>query len=536
MKRRLAMLLAVTALLLGGCASLPEPDELHELEEEREIRQPILPEESEAPTAEPEYPEAFSLPYQSNQTLDPVTCGEGFQETAASLLYEPLFTLNASFQPEGVLCESMEWDEAGLVCTLTLREGATFSDGSALTARDAAETLQRARESERYAYRLRNVAAVAANRAGKVVITLTAPNRGLAALLDIPIVKWTTAGEPVPTGTGPYRLVSESGGAFLQAREDWWQQKRLPAETIPLVPAKDQETALYLFSARRVELLPVDPTDDPSLTSGKARSTGQPTSVMQFIGFNTAEGRIFSDPRLRSIFSQGINRETLVHAKLVDLALAAQFPVSPLSPLYPGGLEKTYSEASVEGELKKAGQDTGETRALTLLVSEGNAFRNACARFIAEELSLLDWDIQVAELPWEEYLAALEAGEFDLYLGEVRLTADWDLTDLVGTEGALNYGGYTNEATDQLLLEFAGAEDRTAAAQRLMSNLQTNMPIVPVCFKNYAVLTHPGVVEGLSPAPGNIFRGMENWTIHLKELPAEEPEAATPEDAISEAA
>lgn len=536
MKRCLTLLLAAM-LLLGGCASLPEPDELHELEEEREIRQPILPEENEAPAAaEPEYPEAFSLPYQSNRTLDPVTCGEGIQETVASLLYEPLFTLNASFQPEGVLCESLEWDETGLVCTLKLREGVTFSDGSALMARDVAETLQRARESERYAYRLRNVAAVAANRAGKVVVTLTAPNRGLAALLDIPIVKWSTAGELVPTGTGPYRLVSESGGVFLQTREDWWQQKRLPAETIPLVPAKDQETALYLFSARRVELLPVDPTDDPSLTSGKAQSTGQPTSVMQFIGFNTAEGRLFADPRLRSIFSQGIDRETLVHAKLVDLALAAQFPVSPLSPLYPGSLEKAYSEESVEEELKKAGQDTGETRELTLLVSAGNAFRSASARFIAAELSLLDWEVQVVELPWEEYLAALEAGEFDLYLGEVRLTADWDLTGLVGTEGTLNYGGYTNEVTDQLLLEFAGAEDRVSSARRLMSNLQANAPIAPVCFKNYAVLTHTGVVEGLSPAPGNIFRGMENWAIHLKELPAAEPEAETPEDAKSEAA
>lgn len=534
MKRCLTLLLAA-ALLLGGCASLPEPDELHELEEEREIRQPILPEENEAPeAAEPEYPEAFSLPYQSNRTLDPITCGEGIQETVASLLYEPLFTLNASFLPEGVLCESLEWDEAGLVCTLTLREGVTFSDGSPLTARDAAETLQRARESERYAYRLRNVTAVAANRAGKVVITLAAPNRGLAALLNIPVVKWSTAGEQVPTGTGPYRLVSEGGSTFLQAREDWWQQKSLPAETIPLVPAKDQETALYLFSARRVELLPVDPTEDPSLTTGKAQSTGQPTSVMQFIGFNTAEGRLFADPKLRSIFSRGIDRETLVHAKLVDLALAAQFPISPLSPLYPHDLETAWSEETVGQELEEAGQNTGEMRTLTLLACSGNAFRSASARFIAENLSLLDWEIQVTELPWEAYLAALEAGEFDLYFGEVRLTADWDLTDLVGTEGALNYGGYANEATDQLLLEFAGAEDRASSARRLLSDLQANAPIAPVCFKNYAVLTHPGIVEGLSPAPGNIFRGMENWTVHLQEAPPEEPES--PEEERSEAA
>ena len=54
---------------------------------------------------------------------------------------------------------------------------------------------------------------------------------------------------------------------------------------------------------------------------------------------------------------------------------------------------------------------------------------------------MLDWTVTVEELPWEEYLAALESGEFDLYFGEVRLTANWDLSDLVGTGGAMNYGG-----------------------------------------------------------------------------------------------
>ena len=41
MKRRLALLLAAALLLLSGCAALPEPDDLHELEDERENYQPI---------------------------------------------------------------------------------------------------------------------------------------------------------------------------------------------------------------------------------------------------------------------------------------------------------------------------------------------------------------------------------------------------------------------------------------------------------------------------------------------------------------
>ena len=205
----------------------------------------------------------------------------------ASLLCEPLFRLDESFQPVPLLCESWQWDDAGLVCTMTLREDVLFSDGSPLTARDASETLQRAMTSERYAYRLRNVADVAVSRGGELVVTLTAPNRGLPALLDIPIVKRTTAAQRVPVGTGPYQLLEENGQAYLQARPDWWQGKTLPVDVIPLVHAKDRDTARYLFTARRVELLAADPTDDPSLVSGQAQSVSQPTAIMQFIGFNT---------------------------------------------------------------------------------------------------------------------------------------------------------------------------------------------------------------------------------------------------------
>lgn len=512
--RRLALLLAAV-LLLSGCAALAEPEE--DPDGEWENYQQFLPEEprEEPAEEEPDYPAFFSLPYHRDSTLDPVACGEGIQETVTALLYEPLFRLDGRFQPEPLLCESWEWDETGLVCTLTLRQDVTFSDGSALTAWDAADTLLRAMESERYGYRLRNVASVTANRRGQLVITLAAPDRGLPALLDIPIVKRNTAGQRVPVGTGPYVLVHDGGGDCLQVREDWWQRKSLPAESIPLVHAKDRDTALYLFTTRQVELLTVDPTDDPSLVNGQTQAFSQPTAIMQFIGFNTAEGRLFSNASLRTLFSKGIDRKTLADVQMAKLALAAQFPISPLSPLYPADLETAYSEEDTLSALRAAGQDTGEKKELVLLVCGEGGFRASSARFIAEKLSVLDWEIAVVDLPWEEYLAALEAGEFDLYFGEVRLTANWDLSDLAGTEGLLNYGAYSNGTTDAVLQSFAAAEDRTEAARLLCSHFQSVAPIAPVCFKNYSVLTHPGVVEGMSPAPSDTFHGLEGWTVHL---------------------
>lgn len=511
--RRLAALL-LASCLLAGCAAW-EAEDL-EVEQGWESYQQLPAEEPEEPTeVEPEYPAAFSLAYQKGQTLDPISCGEGVQEAIASLLYEPLFRLDSQFQAVPLLCESYEWNEAGTVCTLTLRRDALFSDGTQLTARDVVETLQRAMASERYAYRLRNVAGAAANRAGQVVITLAAPDRGLPELLDIPIVKRGTGTSSVPTGTGPYLLVTGGGGAYLTANEDWWQRKSFPVDTIPLVHAKDRDSAMYLFSSHQVELLTVDPTDDLAFVTGQAQTAEQSTTIMQFIGFNTAGDRLFTDPALRRAFSRGIQREVLVNAQLADLALAAHFPVSPLSPLYPKDLEASSSAGETAAALREAGQDTGDPKELKLLVSSDDSFRANSARFIASSLSMLDWTVTVEELPWEEYLAALESGEFDLYFGEVRLTANWDLSDLVGTGGAMNYGGYTDGTTDALLAAFAAAGDRTAAARQLMFQLQHSAPIAPICFKSYTVLTHHGVVEGVSPTPSFTFTGFDAWRIHL---------------------
>ena len=137
--RRLVSALLLLTLALAGCAaqSEPEPDEAWEPYEQE---QPPEPEEP----AEPDYPEAFSLAYYKDLTLDPITCAEGVQQEVASLLFEPLFRLDGGFEPEPCLCESYEWDESGRVCTLTLRQDAAFQDGAALHARDVVATLQRA--------------------------------------------------------------------------------------------------------------------------------------------------------------------------------------------------------------------------------------------------------------------------------------------------------------------------------------------------------------------------------------------------------
>lgn len=509
----MALLLCLT---LTGCGVENIDDDGDTGWEEYQQQQEELPQEEEEPL-----PEVFTMAYHKDHTLDPITCGEGIQQDVASLLYEPLFRLDERFEPQPLLCES--WEMSGDRCTytLTIRDGVLFSDGSELAASDVSATLRRAMESERYAYRLRKVAAIQhSNRNRTVTIVLQSPMSAFLALLDIPVVKNGTEQQMIPTGTGPYLFVTANDGPQLIRNDEWWQQKDLPTETIRLVHAKDEDTAVHLFSSGRVELLTVDPTGGFTAVSGHYEETERPTAQMHFIGFNTTGG-VFADKTVRAAFSAGIQRDVLVDAFLSDHAIATWLPISPLSDLYPGEFNTTFDHektlAAYAAALAAVELPEGASHELTLLVNEEDSFRVDNAGFIAERLSVNDWKITVRTLPWTEYLVALEQGEFDLFYGEVRLTADWDFSDLVGTDGTMNFGRYSGPWLDMILQDFAQTMDRKTVARRLCAYFVEEMPIAPICFQNYTILTHADVVEGMQCAPDATFYALENWTIHLAE-------------------
>ena len=150
-----------------------------------------------------------------------------------------------------------------------------------------------------------------------------------------------------------------------------------------------------------------------------------------------------------------------------------------------------------------------------MVASTGNTFRLSAAEYLASELTKAGVEVELRKLPWEEYLAALTAGDFDLYVGETMLSASFDLSPLLQSGGALNYGRYQSALVSPLLAAYqaASGEARTAAAGALWDALAQEVPFSTLCFKNWSVLTHWGRVSGLSPTHHDPFYGLENWTI-----------------------
>ena len=428
--------------------------------------------------------------------------------TLAPLMYESLFTLDSHFEATPQLCQSYTVSDDGLTWTFQIRPGITFSDGTPLTGEIVAQALQTARDpASRYAKRLANVSGVSGS-GEQVTVTLTTPNGALPTLLDIPIALDSSNR---PLGTGPYVLVEEGGKLYLNLRGDWWQgSSNLSLQQIPLATMTQKEQVATAFNSGEVTLIDADITGSNDLGySGSYEVWEYNTTGMIYLGFQTAHG-VCQDPQVRQAIARAIDRSAVTDSIYARHATASTLPVHPDSAFYD---EETAKVLDYDlSALKSAGL---EGKSLTLLVNIEDMAKSAAANRIAQDLETAGLRVTVERLAWEDYVKALKRGQFDLYLAEVYLTADFDLTALVSPQGELNYGGWNDAAVPTLLenARKAQGEQRVTAMAALLNYLNQNAPIAPICFQDGTVLTQYDRVENLSPVQGNVFANLSQWTV-----------------------
>ena len=450
----------------------------------------------------------FTLAFYPEFSLHPVLAANRANLTLAPLLYESLFTVDSSFQAQPLLCRGFTVSEDRLVWTFTLHPGITFSDGTPLTAKEAADALNLARSSaSRYRERLSDVAAITVSEEDplQLTITLRRSNSSLPLLLDVPIA---LGREDRPAGTGPYVLSGDE--AALTARPDWWQRgKALPASAIVLRAVTKSDELIYAFDAGGISLVDVDLTATNAMGyGGNYQAWDYPTTDFLYLGFNTQDG-VFRAAAARRAAALAVDRDAIATTIYANHAISTLLPVHPSSELYqpveeplaydPEGLAAQMEALRLQG------------RELVFVVNSENVAKASAAQLIAYQLRAAGFAVDLRQLPFEDYAAALAQGEFDLYLAETVLTADFDLAPLLASYGELNYGGWWAEEADICLLTMHG--EGADGVYELIALLDAQAPVVPILFKNGSVLTQWGRLSGLSPVRNNVFYQLENWTV-----------------------
>lgn len=512
--RRLPALLLTLCLVFGlaGCGEdPPEPSGSPE----------PAPTPSAAPAPTPE-PVPFSLAYDPNASLDPISGDSQVNRELVGLVWQGLYELDNDFRPRPVLAQASRVSGDGLTWTFSLAEGVFFSDGTPLTAEHAAASLNAARTSPVYAARLAGVTDVSASE-GTVTITLSAPNGALPALLDVPIAL-AAEGEPAPLGTGYYRVERDGESGLRLGVNPFHFAATLPYAQIPLMPVTSADERVAAFNTGRVSAAVTDYTGAYALGyTGSCATADCPTTDLIYVGFQTGRGPCRS-AAVRQAVARALDRGTAAATLLAGHALASALPVFPGSEEYSAGAAEqlSYDPDAAAALLDGAGyalngedglRYAGESLlALTLAVNSDSETKQAVAGLLAEELGKLGVTVTVRTLPWAEYLSALSKGDFDLYIGETLLTGDFDLSTLLG--GPLDYGGYGSGLSDLLAARRAArGEERIASASALWERFAQEAPIAPLCFKNRSLLVQWGMASNLQPTRANPFYHIEEWAV-----------------------
>lgn len=472
----------------------------------------------------------FTLNYSASAGLNPYVTTNVWNQTVCQLVYETLTEVDETYTAQPRLFT--QWTtEDGVDWVFTVDTTRVFHDGHILTAQDAAYSIQCAQNSDLYSARLKAIEEVAAQEDGTVKVTLSTANTQLPVLLNVPVIENNAVASTYPSGTGPYRY--GDGYTSLVQFADHPDAASMPVDTIYLTEYSSMEAVINAFDDALLDLALNDPTSDVDLSFSSVNETRQySTTNLQYVGFNT-NSSFFLNSSYRAALRTAIDRAYAV-SLLGDAAVATALPVHPVSALYNEQIASTMEydlEAAraaldackvidYDGDGQREfmlGETTVQEISLTFLVCSDSTAKTGMARKIAEDLEDLGLTVTVKALGWDDYCTALSKGNFDLFYGEVKLSADFDLSALLKAGGSANYGGVTSSGYSDVINDYLAAPDseRKIACDALLQYVAENAPILPVCFEKHEVCTHRGTVGGFAPTQYNIFHNLTNWTIDL---------------------
>ncbi len=469
-RRWLCLIMAVLCLLSAVGCSAPAGESA-----------PVS--DGEMPVPEQESPAVFAVAYSKEDTLNPYATATEANLNLSGLLYDSLTVLDGAFMPRLSLAGTLDRPDATHM-EVALRTGAVFSDGTPVQVTDVVASFKAAKASKNYKALLSNVDSVKADtRTGVITFTLRTADPHAAACLSFPVYMAktaTTAKGEAPIGGGPYVLTQENGAVYL-VRNPRWQGAGF-YERVELRHLPNSESMYYGLASQDITYY-YDDLNTGEIPRVTASSAAVDMNALVFLGVNSGKEPL-NTPAVRQALSLLVDRSTLATTVYSGWAKAATTPFhsswEPMNAVT--GLSATRDLTGALELLGGIGYGTGAGQkklSLELLCSTEGSYRTQTAQRIRAELESAGVQLTVTSLPYAEYKARLAAGDYDLYLGEVRLTANMDLTPLLAGGEA----GYGVAKDSPVAACYRGYLDGTVTLEAFVKTFLADMPYIPLCWR-----------------------------------------------------
>ena len=510
MKKIFVLVLCLVIAASALCACEKKPSESEETTAQSEVASLDVTEEAAKERV-------VTLAYTAADTFNPYKTESGINKDIALLAFDSLFRINSSYEPIPSLALSYEESETSI--TVELRDDVSFTTGEMLNPRDILYSFQYAKTSPLFAAQLSNFFNCTIEN-DCVVFGLIEPDINAVNCLDFPIIKFGTGEDDIPTGCGRYEFIRRDGEYVLVRNEDSSSYDRMEQETIKLLDISTVENELYLLQIGELTCYCYDPSlEKASRISASTATVG--LNNMVYLGFNSSNP-LFSDKNIRNAIAMAVDKASIADNSYDSLAEVTSFPFNP-------AWSKTQSLKDEESEfnsitagslLDKSGYvfyySTNKYRSkdnvflkLDLIVNNENSGKLNCARMIKSQLENIGIEVTLSELDYDSYVSRLRDGLFDLYVGEVKLPANMDLSMFFSPEGSIRYGisnsGNINSAYSDFL---RGTIDITTFAKVF----DEEKPFVPICFRQALMYYSRELKYEAGISENDIFSNIYSWS------------------------
>ena len=442
-------------------------------------------------------------------TFNPVVSDGVYDNYVVSLVFEGLISNDAEGQYIPSLAESWELSDDKLTYTFTLKDGITFSDGSALTADDVAFTYNTIKEADYAGPR---------SAVGAAIDTVTVVDDKTIAFKMVKaspanIANFTygimskeyyahssfeelTQKNPTPMGTG--KFVLEDGGyapkqyVKLTKNENYWDAENAPKIDGVTLSEVSEDTVLSALQAGEIDMCqPAAKAENVEAIDGmdNAHLVSYLGNGYTFMAFNTTRPTL-AQTEVRQALMYALDRKSFLKAEygsddLVSLGMA---PISPVSWAYPGNdalnaydydLDKAAKMLDDAGWKDTDGDGIrdkdGTPLHLNWLVYTDSTWPGTLSSMAYDSWHKIGVDLEITQMDFNTVSSMTmdaEPGEkdFDIYTMGFSLSADPDPTGgLYDADayvaGGFNASGFRDDKSQELIAEGLAEFDQDKRAE-----------------------------------------------------------------------
>lgn len=479
----------------------------------------------------------LTLLYSMSDSFNPYTVKTQINRQLCKLIYEPLVKTDNNFKPVYSIAKSVKIK--GKKCTVTLND-VKFSDGSKLTAEDVKYSYNLAKESSTYySSKLYEVKSVSSD-SDTVVFNLSKEDPYFINLLDFPIIKAESEKKEdsdsvllPPVGSGRFKVSKDR----LSLVSNKYYGKSGSIKKIKLINAPDTDAVEHYASVGSADMFFSDISDGTILrTDGKKESVNLTNLI--YIGVNQNYG-VLKKKEARQSISSALDRAKFCQNAYYNNAVPAtgffhpdwnetksvqNIQITATDKITVENLEKIgYNKLDEEGIRVSA---NGTPLELSLLVNSENRIKVAAAQLIASQLYTAGISVKVVEKKFSQYKKALKKGDFQLFLGEVKLTENMDISSMILKNGSVAYGlpkeknGNKEDADNKNKKEekaktpaqiVEGFYKGEYNIKDVATVLQTEMPFIPLCYRTGVLFYNENIENVNSFSASDIYLSIDSY-------------------------